>query len=349
MTLRTAAAVGAILGMLALPGCDRGGPAPDAPDTSWRITYRTEATTIDVVTVEVVEVQRPYRARTVVREADGETLVTGTIWTESGLFLLDGTGLITQVQAIAPGRPGPDVRLDVTLPDALAQGELEPPTPSEVAGRACDEYVTRGPLDANLPEPPTVDESTRSCVDSQGRVLRDEWTLDGTVIRRRAATSVEVGVVLDDAALFGEVDVAPVPDALILTDIRLLEVATETATLAFAFPDTVDGLPRDLLVEIRDLPGPVGGAGSTLLTWRATYTDGSRLVIIEQSRTLAGPTPPLPPGAPFALAPLLDAVVAPSFDGLAVTGTVGDVRVEIRGPLPRATLATLELVAEDDG
>lgn len=304
--------------------------------SSYRITYAADEPGEEIRQTVVVEVDRPYRART--RVYDGGDLVGGNIWTESGVYVLDEDGRAALVQPVLPGRAGPDVRLDVLVPESVAADVIEELGPEEVAGIPCTEYRSNGPLDAELPKGPTDDDQTVSCVDGLGRVLREEWVLDGEVIRRREATAVDEGLALTDDELFG----GPPPQA---TGMTLLEVRPVSLpgdpVLAVVFPDRLFGLRRDLVVESRDVQPPSTTPVPTRVSQRATYTDGSRLATLTQSRALTGPEPELPAGEPIVLAPFDRAVIAPSFDGFTVTGMIGAVRVEIRGPFARDEFAAL--------
>jgi hypothetical protein len=305
--------------------------------SSYRITYSSEEATAETRQTVVVEVDRPYRART--RVYDGEMLVGGNIWTEAGVYVVGEDGTAAMVQPVLPGRAGPDVRLEVMLPAAIAAGSVEELGSAEVAGIACTQYRSQNPLDAALPAPATEDDRTVSCVDDLGRILREEWRVDGQLVRRREATEVVTGIDLTDDELFG----GPPPGA---PDLTLLEVRAVSLpgdpVLAVVFPETLFGMPRDLVVESRDVQPP-GPAIPTRVSQRATYTEGSQLVTLTQSRALTGREPALPDGEPIELAPFDRAVIAPSFDGFIVTGMVGNVRVEIRGPFTREKFAALTI------
>jgi hypothetical protein len=154
---------------------------------------------------------------------------------------------------------------------------------------------------------------------------------------------VVTGVDLTDDELFS----GPPPQAagLTLLEVRAVSLPGDPV-LAVVFPESLFGMPRDLVVESRDVQPP-GPPIPTRVSQRATYTDGSRLATLTQSRALTGPEPALPDGDPFELAPFDRAVIAPSFDGFTVTGMVGNVRVEIRGPFTSDEFAavTVELAS----
>jgi len=335
-------AVGALTGLFG----ESPGSATPPSVPSYRITYAVQEPVTGLSSTSLVEVDRPYRARTRNYAADGTTLLGGSVWTEAATYLIDGTGAVAAVQALPPGRPGPDVRLDFMLREAVELGLVTTAGTDVVAGITCAVYGSHGPLDAMLPEPPTGDDHATACVDAAGRILREEWTVGGEVIRRREATTVDDGVALTDLELFGHDGPAPVPDALALTEVRPLAQAAATG-LAVAFPPSVAGLPMDLLVEIRDLPVAGAAARSTRLTQRATYTDGVRLVILEQSRTLTGAAPPAARGDALVVEPLQGVVLGLGFGGIVVTGERGDVRVVIAGALTRAEAGALHLVVTD--
>ncbi|HEX9888572.1 MAG TPA: hypothetical protein VGA69_03785 [Nitriliruptorales bacterium] len=337
--------VGVVVAAVVLAQRDMPGPQDPGDVAAYRIRYATEEPHTGRQSVQIVEVERPYRARSRVLDADGTTLRSGNVWTQTAAYIVDAQGVVSAVQPIPPGRPGPDVRLDVSLPEALEQGVVRRAGTDVVAGLACTQFRTLGPLDATLPQPPADDEFTVSCVDAAGRVLRDTWTVAGQVIRRRVASAVDAGVSLTDDELFGAQGPPPVPTEVALVEVRLLPQLPQPP-LALHLPDELAGLALDLIVEIRDLPVQQGIARGTRLTQRATYTDGVRLLVVEQSRTLTGQEPPPPHGAPFELPPLQGAVLTISFDGLVVTGTVGDIRVEIRGALTRSQMSDLDLTGD---
>jgi hypothetical protein len=338
--LAAAAAVAIVAGGVTV-GALRSRSGGEDVTSSYRITYSSEEPGARIQQTVIVEVDRPYRARS--RVYAGDQLVGGSIWTESGVYVLDDDGTAALVQPVLPGRAGPDVRLEVLLPAAVTAGKVDELGPTEVAGIACTEYRSNGPLDAELPESATEDDRTVSCVDDLGRVLREEWRIDGVIVRRREAMEVVTGVDLTDDELFS----GPPPQAagLTLLEVRAVSLPGDPV-LAVAFPDRLFGLRRDLVVEARDVQPP-GPAIPTRVSQRAIYTDGSRVVTLTQSRALTGPEPALPDGDPFELAPFDRAVIAPSFDGFTVTGMVGNVRVEIRGPFTSDEFAavTVELAS----
>lgn len=325
-------AAGATFGILT----SRSGGDHDT-SSSYRVTYESVEPSTGSVQTVVVEVDRPYRARS--RVYAGDALIGGNIWTESGVYVVAADGRATMVQPALPGRPGPDVRLEVMVPEALMAGDVEEVGVGDVAGIPCVEYRSEGPLDVELPQPATREDSTVTCIDHLGRILREEWQIAGETIRRRTATEVAADVELTDLELFG--GPPPGPPALTLLELRPVSLPGDPV-LAVVFPDRLFGLPRDLVVESRDVQPP-GPATPTRVSQRATYTDGSRLVVLTQSRALTGPEPGLPDGDRIELAPFDRVVVAPSFDGITVTGMVRGVRVEIRGPFGRDELSELTI------
>lgn len=333
--LAGAAAV-AVVTTAVIVGPPMAGSDHDRTGSSYRITYASTEPAVGTRQTVVVEVDRPYRARS--RVYDGDALVGGSIWTETGVYVEDADGRVSLVQPVLPGRAGPDVRLDVLLPAAVAVGSVEMRGSSQVGGIPCREYRSRAPLDAELPAPATPDEDTVSCVDASGRILREEWRVDGDVIRLREATGIEAEVALDDEELFG--GTAPEVAGLPVLEVRAVSLPGDPV-LAVAFPDRLFGLRRDLVVESRDVLPPSATPVPTRVSQRATYTDGARLVTVTQSRALTGPEPALPTGEPFSLPPLDRAVIAPSFDGFTLTGIVGTVRIEIRGPFGPDAFADL--------
>lgn len=318
--------------------------AATGPDGSTHLTWRVEEAGTGRVTTTVIEIDRPYRARLRTFEGDGATgrLLDGTIWTEDGVHVITPDGTVQTAQRTAPGPPGIDLRLDVVVPFAVEQGLAVVDGTDELAGRPCTVVLTAAPLDAATPAPVTADEEVRSCVDEAGRLLADTWTIDGEVIRQRTAVGIEDGPPLTDDLLFGDGPV-PAPTDLAGTRVLALEGPFDVP-LALPIPAELLGLPLDRVAEVRDEPRTGEVVRPVRLVQRATYTDGERLLVLDQIRVVTGPALPAPPaGLTVEVPPLVGARLAPDLAGLVLIGSLGDVRVELRGALTAADVPALDL------
>jgi hypothetical protein len=338
--LRRAALTLCCLALLGAAGCSGSSPQRAEP-AGWRIVYRVDDTAGPTprVTTQVVEVFPPYGGRSVTSEGErlGGTSLGGAAWTRGHQYLVDADGAAHEVATVAAGFAGPDSHLDVALASALAHGLVRRGGTSSVAGAACTEWLSRMPLDAGDVALPASGETTTTCVDAQGRLLRDRWTLDGKVVRTRTAVSIgrPDGSPLDGATP------TPAPAAQLPVLVKTVEVPALATALGIAVPAGPAGLKADggsALLERNLADGtmqPLREGAS--FVWR----DGTRMVTLEVQRGLGHREPAPTSGVPVTLVSGLAARLKPVVSGLQVKLlTPSGLAVTAVGDLPERDLLT---------
>ncbi|MDQ1688050.1 MAG: hypothetical protein QOK42_1025 [Frankiaceae bacterium] len=314
-------ALAATLLLVAVSGCTSSDSArtPAAPRNGFHIEYDV---TDDrgLHTVEVTDVDRPYRARTV-RSAEGHS-VGGVAWTESGVYQVRPDGSTQQVSPSWPAAPGPDSHLDVALPVALRQHLVRQASGSEVLGRRCTGWLSKQPLDGAPFTAPTPGERTTSCVSAEGVILSDSWTRDGKVLRARVATALGPPAALTDRRLFAP-SPTPAPANLSGFSVTPSTESELTRLIPTADPAPPPGMHSDKAVAVLDIDrsgeAPAVTREGAVLTW----VGAGHLVEAKYGRDLRQPTPAPTGGAPIKLGLLGTGRLTPVLAGL---------RVDVLGP-----------------
>ncbi len=203
MSSRTAGLlVAGALATAALAGCSDDAGTPGTP--SQRIVYRVEDRTHGLrVTTVVADSVAPYLGRSVTLEGPppGGVSLGGAAWDADTQFLLKATGEAAVVQEVAAGTAGVYPSLAVALASAERHGLARRTETATVAGIACQGWLTQSPLDSDPLTAATATDRTVSCVDADGRLLQDTWTLGGKVVRVRTAVQLGAGPTLEGAGL----------------------------------------------------------------------------------------------------------------------------------------------------
>jgi len=308
----------------------------DAPVRRTSLSVTTEVTDngggIAVTHREVVEVDRPYRARLRTYDAKGAQ-TGGFVWTEAGVFTLKAEGP-QRSQDVPPSRPGPDSYLDVALPVAEAEHLVRRDGTGSVLGRPCTWWLSRVSLDSVPLELPRGGDEVRSCVGDDGLVLSSTWTIGGrpaAVVRRVVA--IGSAPALTDQVLFG--GDAPT-GGLGLVRVKALDVPAEPPLALHAVaPGPGWAFSRGGLTAT--LAQPNGEAVSN--GDRAVYVRDGRLAWLAEDQDLTGPPSPPSEGERVALGSLGEGRLTPGYGGLVLRflqpkGVV----VSLSGHLTRAEL-----------
>ena len=229
-------------------------------------------------TTVTVDVQHPYTSRTVTQGSGG----SATDGTQAYLIRPDGSA--DTVAAVPPGFPSGALHLDVALASASRHGLAARTGTDEVLGVACELWSSEAPLDAEPVTPATADSSTTSCVDADGRLLRDVWTLHGRVVRTRVATRVGRGPSLSGTALLGGATPAPAPSVGTAEGVKVVARDVLLRALAIPEPAAPAGLSadRDAATIQVDGSGRASAEGG-VLTWADCCR---RLVVLTLERGL---------------------------------------------------------------
>ena len=284
---RTARAVLLLLAAgTALAACSSG-KSPTPGPSSLRVVYRVEDSAQQPVRVTtlVVDDAPPYRGRTrtLAGPPPGTTELGGTASDEGHQYLLDPDGGVRTVAAVAPGFAGTATGLSVALPAAAQHGLVRSVGTAQVAGRSCTEWLSRDPLDSAPFAAATAGDRTTSCVDADGLLLRDAWTLQGRLVRTRTAVSIGRGPSLAGTGLLSGRSPTPAPTAAAGEQVKVVSRAVLLQALAVPEPPVPQGLSpdRDAAVLQLDPDGRPGVEGGVL-----TWTDGRRLAVLRLERGL---------------------------------------------------------------
>jgi hypothetical protein len=249
--------------------------------SNYRIVYRVEdlAGAEKIVSTRELAVRRPFDSALEQRGGPppgGQ--VQSRVVTTFGLYSSTSAAAATLVVGTRPGPPVGDLRLDVMLPDLVADGRLVRAGNDRVVGRDCRVFRTREPLADNSPPPPTPDDHTDLCIDAHGLVLREEWVLGGRLTRRTTAVAVEERPLLR-ASLF-ETTADPIP--VERGGIELVEANDTPATWTISAP--ADYRRRGSYMLLSALPPVEGIARPPQATRVDVYVSGPRLLVVEQGQ-----------------------------------------------------------------
>ena len=323
-----AVVIAAAVALVLLLHDDSAAPRRTSLTVTTEVTERGSGT--PVTHREVVEVDRPYRARLRVLAPDGSTSL-GFVWTESGLFTLKAEG-VQRSQDVAPGRPGPDSYLDVALPEAERQGLVRRDGTGSVLGRECTWWLSRLPLDSVPLELPKGGEEVRSCVADDGLVLSARWTSGGRVTVEREVVALGTGPALTDEVLFG----GPAPTGgLGLTRVRALDAPADPPLALRAVPPTGWSFDRAVITAT---VGRVGGP-AVADSARAVFELDGRVAVLDETQDLTGPPSPPSTGERVDLGVLGQGRLTVGFDGVSLRFLQPQgVVVTLSGHLTRAEL-----------
>jgi hypothetical protein len=264
-----------------------GGPTLAPPRISgYQIVYRLEApTNAAPAQWEVLSVRRPFESADLVYGSAGpptaaDRPTSGSISTESELYAVDTSG-VHDVGGRQPGPPSADQDLATQLADMLHR-HLAADTggTSQVAGRSCRTYRLLEPPVGPMRPLGVASEHDDLCIDGNGLVLSEAWTLDGRLVERRTATAVSVATVslpsVDGAS-------PPKPGAS-------RAVVAPDAEGPVALPRPPPGFHA--LAPVRfALPDPLHPSSLVAASVVWTYVDGSDLVTVEAGSEQGGQLP----------------------------------------------------------
>lgn len=335
---RTARAVLLVTAGTALAACSSSSTPPPGP-ASVRVVYRVEDSAQQPVrvTTVVVEDAPPYRGRT--RTLDGPppggTDLGGAAYDETHQYLLGANGSVRTARDVAAGFAGTAHHLDVALASAERHRLVRRLGTATVAGRACTTWLSRDPLDSGPFAAATAADSTRSCVAADGLLLRDTWTLHGRLVRTRTAVSVGRGPSLAGSGLLSGHTPAPAPSSGPVEQVKVVTRQVLLTALAVPEPPAPQGLSPDRQAAVIELDpdGQVGAEGGVL-----TWTDGTRLLVLDLRRGLTHRLVPPTDGVPVRLDGTRSARLTPTSYGLHLTFGAGAFVVTVSTDLPEDAL-----------
>lgn len=312
----------------------------DTP-TAYRITY--DVVENQLPRTETITVRRPYESL-VRSERDGR-LLSGSATSRSRLwtYLADREGWL----AVQPQlhRAGSDHRPLRAMATAISLGRAEERGTATFAGADCRVFVTGQPLGTTGIVAPTDAESTELCIDDRGLVLHERWTIEGSVVVERTATSVEIDPAIDPAAFdpSPEVEDAEEFEAILST----IAVPADEETIALLETD-IEPPPGFVLDgTILRAGNPERGPSSSEIV--RLWSNGTDLIEVAEVTSVEGVSlghggaVPLDMDGP-------ETWFVPDFRASAVRVRLSDTSfVEIRGTDPAQLVALLDTLTRRRG
>lgn len=247
--------------------------------TDYRILYRVQQSASSPTTVrwEVLSARRPFDVRKVSfanRPQPGDRPDSGTLTDLDHLYVVkpDGLHLISGRQ---PGVGTSDQALAPIMAAAVVRGLAKPLGTRSVAGRKCRDYRFLEPPAGPIKRLQGNDNDVL-CIDADGLVLREAYTLQGRLVQLREAEEVT----FNPPGLAEELDASaavPSTDANAPT----AEPLPEPAAAAPALPSPAGFTP--VAVDAFTLPAPKGSGGPQVL-YRSTvwaFRRGPDVVTVE--------------------------------------------------------------------
>lgn len=192
-----------------------------AGDPAWNVTrvpvtyravYRVEnrAGSQPVTTTERVWVHRPFQSRTETYTGPPPGTDRLTVRQSAfGILASSSRGSEPLNIAAPPSIASGDVRVDAVLRAALEEGLIFRRERREVYGRQCQVYRAGGPVfagDIKRLVPGSADFAD-FCVDRNGLVVEEAWTLKDRLVQRRVAVEIQTGGSMPPGTF--EIDVPP--------------------------------------------------------------------------------------------------------------------------------------------
>lgn len=279
-------------------------PAPVRVEVDeYAVTYRVETFSAGTVLIDT-EVRRhrfPFDAEILTFASEPDDVAADddrSAATERSAYVMGGfeTGTPGQSQTVLSIVPGIASRLGHfggDLSRAVDEGLVEHTGRRlAVAGRDCDVYRTRSPLDVVRLEPPTADDHTDLCIAPDGLVLREVWHRKGELFRRRTAIDVEEAAV--PAERFELVGFR-IPDANGGGRVRrLLPDSTAPGVphlLPRSLPDGFESIGRFVYVA-DSLESDVASAGiERIVSLVDVFVSSDHVLVVENGGTLSGAAP----------------------------------------------------------
>jgi hypothetical protein len=172
------------------------GPAQGA---AYRIVYDGEQRSGGRTRVftDVLEVHRPGLGFLLTHAGDSLNgpVVSGQVYAADGPYVVRsdaGVATAHRLHAADGLPPAVDLRLEPALTVAARLGQVSRRGTEMVAGVRCRVYLSEKPLGQGGWHLPRGGDEVRSCVSSDGHLLRDSWSVEGTVLLTHRAHSVEL-------------------------------------------------------------------------------------------------------------------------------------------------------------
>jgi hypothetical protein len=301
--------------------------APGAYTVTYRVDSPASANGPANTSTEQIAVQRPFNGKVNGKDGapPGNTLEFEDI---SNLGLIsdrsqDGTVQVTQT---APRVAIGDMRLDASLSELVAAGDLVPRERRRALGRECQVYRTGQPLETLTIAKPTSTDYADACVDASGLLLEEVVVASGKVTTHVTATAVDDASTAPDSTF----TITGTPVDLSAGGSQLTPIATDKAPVAGYW---VLGTPpagytlanRYLLKEPADNSQTDPNATTTTTvtpTTKDSYVDvwvnGKDTITVQQGVTASEPSNEAQSGTDITLGTVGAAKIAPTLTGSVV-------------------------------
>ncbi|HEV8298651.1 MAG TPA: hypothetical protein VGQ20_15195 [Acidimicrobiales bacterium] len=272
---------------------------------SYRVTYKVESYSGEDATVSTEEltIRRPFDGLVVFRNgeppgSDVDQQYAGTL--TSYMFSTGTNAPETSVTKPAPSVG--DMRLDATLDDLIATGELQPRETRRVVDRDCTVYRTGEIVQTLTVKDPTDTDYADVCVDDTGLLLEELAVSGGDLVLRVTATDVQlepegvtdatfvlpgVATSTDDGTQLVEIPVATTPAAGYWQFSTPPEGYTLKGRYLYRQPAST---PESSTSTTTPDTTTTTAAPAPIETYYDVYVNGTRSVIVHQGPTTGEPT-----------------------------------------------------------
>lgn len=262
---------------------------------AFRVVYEVEDLAGEPATrIETLDVRRPYDGRLVAP-------TSGRLSNREFLWELEGDGTPKLGYRRTPGGAVRDLSY-AALRDAAAAGAIDLVGAGSWLGRSCTWFAFGDPFPQPLVRP-SEEGRVEACVDGDGILLREIWTIEDKVARIVEATSVDLVQADDDAFFLGrdpeddEVDDREVAELLRSQTVVADDVPTPDVPLVIEPPQGWE-VDRRSVVVVAPGSGRAGQLASD--TFVEPEGEGGRLVVVERTlRSGEAPTWPTGEGEPM--------------------------------------------------
>ena len=310
---------------------------PDRP-VAYHVVYRQDFLTAgDTVRWEDLSVHRPFEAADLLYTAapgPGVAPSSGTVSTPDALYDVKEGGGLVLVGGRQPGPPSGDQDLLTELPDLLSRGlAADEDRSATVAGRSCHVYRLFEPPSGPIKPLAGPGNHDDLCIDGDGLVLGEQWTLNGRLVLTRRALTVALS-----APAMPSVSGAATPPTGTPTPLAYPTAGTDSFLAA---PPAPPGFaPRPTVRFIEPSPQTPQAILAESTVW--SFADGAASVTVEAGREPPGQLP-WQPGDTVTrsarLAGLGPATSALRSDGAEVRVDVGNGEwVRVHGTVPVSAL-----------
>ena len=256
-----------------------------------RITYRVEDPTVTPAGIRTMVVlsSSPYLGSQITYDATSATpqsLVGGFLWTREGLFTIGDGGRVQETQPTPPEAAPVATHLLTALPVAEQQKvAIKRAATGTYLGRTCTTWSTKEPLDGAEFAAATSKDHTETCVDSEGLALREDWYIDGKLVRVREASAVETVKAVATADFYNGQSPRPVPEGIAQDQIADIALNAQSQGVTIKAPR---GYALDRAVVVASaIPGEpttqIASVGET-----DAFRKGQELMTLRRTRSLVG-------------------------------------------------------------